>query len=153
MDTNKPLLSALFFIGLSFCGVQFAQAATAETVQTPLSAYKTVVLDMPGSFGEQAIVALSHFSWLEHASTILDRVKIFLLDSFEWATSGFYGLVSLIVQTSIFGLLGHVLEPLVSHTKTGVLKAALPGAVWFFLGGMLGVLGLKKRNSEMRVKV
>lgn len=153
MDTNKPLLSAIFLIILSLFGVQYAQVAGTEGLHSPLAVYKTVLLDLPGAFRERALMLSIDYSWFEQVSGVLNRAKVSALNSMERAMSSFYGLGALLVQTSFLGLLGTVLEPIVGYSKTGAFKAALPGAVWFFLGGMLGVLGLKKRNSGSSVKV
>jgi hypothetical protein len=56
---------------------------------------------------------------------------------------------NLVTQFDFFGLLNFAFEPLIDETNSDALKAALPTAAWLFLSGVLGILGLKKRNTAI----
>jgi hypothetical protein len=56
---------------------------------------------------------------------------------------------NLVTQFDFFGLLNFAFEPLIDETNADALKAALPTAAWLFLSGVLGILGLKKRNTAI----
>ncbi|MBD9358355.1 hypothetical protein [Methylomonas albis] len=149
MDTNKPLLSALFFIGLSFCGIQFAQAATAENTLNSLETFKTI---LPSVYQEQPLPRLTDEPLQDYALTLFTRVKTGAVSTFKQALSNLAGLDDIVLQTDFFGLLGVVFQPVIDESKTAELKAALPTAAWLFLSGMLGFLGLKKRSSLLDTK-
>ncbi|AMK76409.1 MULTISPECIES: hypothetical protein [Methylomonas] len=148
MDTNKPLLSALFFIGLSFWGIQLAQATAAENALNPIVSFKT----LPSAYQEQPLTSLTDKPLQDYALTLFTRVKTRAITTFQQALSGLEGLDEIVSQTGFFGLLGIFTEPMLDESKTAELKAALPTAAWLFLSGMLGFLGLKKRNTMLDAK-
>lgn len=152
MDTNKPLLSALFFIGLSFWGIQLAQAATTENTLNPLESFKTILPDLPSALQEQTLNPLGDAPLRDHALTLFSRVKSRAVVTFQQALLEIDGVGDIVSQTGFLGLLGTVFQPVMDESKTAELKAALPTAAWFFLGGMLGILGLKKRSGLLDAK-
>ncbi|MGZ0077092.1 hypothetical protein [Methylomonas sp. YC3] len=152
MDTNKPLLSALFFIGLSFWGIQLAQAATTENTLNPLESFQTILPDLPSAYQEQPLNPLADKPLQDYALTLFTRVKTRAVVTFQQALSDIAGLGDMVSQMGLLGLLGTVFQPVIDESKTAELKAALPTAAWFFLSGMLGVLGLKKRSNLLDTK-
>ncbi|OAI02443.1 hypothetical protein [Methylomonas methanica] len=152
MDTNKPLLSALFFIGLSFWGIQLAQAATTENTLNPLESFKTILPDLPSAYQEQPSNPAADKPLQDYALTLFTRVKTGAVATFQQALSEIEGLGDIVSQTGFLGLLGTVFHPVIDESKTAELKAALPTAAWLFLSGMLGILGLKKRSNLLDTK-
>ncbi|MEI8571047.1 hypothetical protein JWZ98_01740 [Methylomonas sp. EFPC1] len=152
MDTNKPLLSALFFIGLSFWGIQLAQAATTENTLNPLESFQTILPDLPSAYQEQPLNPVADKPLQDYALTLFTRVKTRAVVTFQQALSDIAGLGDMVSQMGLLGLLGTVFQPVIDESKTAELKAALPTAAWFFLSGMLGVLGLKKRSNLLDTK-
>lgn len=151
MDTNKPLFSALFFIGLSFWGIQLAQAAATENPLNPLESFQTILPDLPSAYQEQPLNPLADKP-LDHALTLFTRVKTGAVATFQQALLEIERLGDIVSQTGFLGLLGTVCQPVIDESKTAELKAALPTAAWFFLGGMFGILGLKKRSRLLNTK-
>ncbi|OQW73988.1 MAG: hypothetical protein BVN35_10790 [Proteobacteria bacterium ST_bin11] len=147
MDSNKPLLSALFFIGLSFWGIQFAQAATSEKTLNALDSFKTILPDLPNAYQDQSISPFSAEPLQDFAITLFTRVKTNAISTFQRALSDAQGLGDFLSQTGIFALFGTVFQPMIDESKSAELKAALPTAAWLLLSGIMGILGVKKRSS------
>ncbi len=149
MDKHKPLLSAIFFIGLSFWGIQLSQAAGTDLSPNSAEFLKSTTPDLPNSYQALAVVQLRESVFQDYALSLFTQVKSQAVYAFRQALSRADALGSLLTQFDFFGRLNFAFEPLIDETNADALKAALPTAVWLFLSGVLGLLGLKKRNTAI----
>lgn len=146
MDRNKPLLSVLFFIGLSFWGIQTPQAAASQTFQNSAEFLNIAAPDMPGLVGTQSVTQLQLPGY---GATLFSQAKLSVAGAIRRGVVTVKAIYEIIAHSFFVNLLESMFQPATEKTNLPDLKAVLPATAWIFLSVVLGVLGLKKRNASL----
>ncbi len=149
MDRNKPLLSVIFFIGLSFWGIQTSQAAVDQTGQKSADFFNVALPDVSNSYGDQTVKLSSEMPLQDYGLTLFNQAKLSVGKTFRQGLVTVKAIYEIVSHSFFVNLLESMFQPTSEKSKPLDLKAALPATAWIFLSLVLGVLGLKKRNASL----